>query len=204
MAIFIRADVELTNPRSDNPLIPKPTITSDTFDGANGPLPASTNAKLGGTPLPWSGNLTSVAVSGGRLVAAAAAGATWALNVNPGTADILTEWTFRAKPVGGSIYLDTRRTSSGNAVRGTIKDSTFQLGQRVSGTLTPLGSPVPITPGDRLGVRVQGARAEILVNGSVVFGSTITEPSLLSAGLAGLAGYNDSAWALDDFVLSPA
>lgn len=193
----------MTNPRADTPTIPRPPITSDSFDGPDGPLPAMTDAKLGGKKTAWTSTRDQVALANGKLVPAGAVEAVWSVGVPVAEADVAAEWTLAELPKG-TIYLDIRRNANGTeALRAVINGGMMDLRKRLAGGQTGLAPAVPVARGDRVTIGARGNRAYLLKNGAEVASATITEASLLLPGTAGVAGYNDSEWALDDFVIVP-
>lgn len=202
MAIFIRANVELTEPLPETPTLPAVPFTSDSFNRPDGALGAKTDALLGGAPVAWTGPAEAFKIQGNRATVTGLGGA-YFVGVAAPSPDVEAALTVHTRPGGAAAFMDVRRTVPGDCVRASIGTAAVSLLKRVGGTQTSLGEAVPYAAGDRVALRIKGTSVQLLVNGRTVTSATVTDAQLQYAGSVGLAGTAAVLdFTVDDFTLT--
>lgn len=203
MAIFIRSNVEFTDPAPNTPVVPATPFTSDTFNRSAGALGSSTDAKLGGKRVPWTGPTEALKIEGNRATVTGAVGAYFVAVTAP-SPNIEAAVTVAAKPAGNvAAYLDIRRPATGDCIRLVIGANTVNLAKRVSGAMTDISSLLPYVAGDRVAIRAKGTQVVLLLNGNTVATATVSDSQLQYTGSAGISGVSTlTGVAFDDFTLT--
>jgi hypothetical protein len=157
-------------------------ITSDGFSGADAGSIAGRGTDLedGGSLLQWTMSPTNRwGIAGGKLVTGSTVGS--GFGSLPCTATEV-EWSVIVDSVATTaaaaaleIMRDTTDgTAAANSYFVSVGAGVAQLGKKVAGVPTNLGSSVTHAAGDRVGIRRMGSTISLLVNGATVVSATDT------------------------------
>lgn len=213
MTLILRAPQSLTAPLPGNPVLPARVAISDGFGGANLPsiIGRVTDSALGGLPSVWEGTENAAAIVSNTLRRGANTVDSWFVGVPAVEPDHEVSVVINARPTGGSVIMDARRSSP--MVAGTPDGyrlsiaNTMYLQRRSGGSQTVVieSAVLPsVTVGKRYGVRVRGGLVEVTVDGVVV--GSYTDPNPIAGpGWAGFGGANTVAsFEFDSFIVRAA
>lgn len=206
-ALILTAPQRIAKPLPNTPKLWLPgdrrVVTSDTFTGttANTLAGRSTDAKLGGVAESWSASVPAAfGVASGRLVPGALAQDSFAAVSRPsGSVEVST---VIHSVTGGLIWLAAIRdalTGAANQARLAINTTTAIISITEGGANTTLGSAHAYTPGQRIAMRVDGLKVEMLIAGAVV--ETQTLPRLIPGTFTGVARSGQATFSLSNFTV---
>lgn len=189
----ITSGVTLTNPLPGTPIQGGTPYTKDTFSVASlaSLIGRNTNNDPGLTVQAWQGTADCLAINNGKVVRGTSTASTWSAQVNIlSTAGAYVYMTVSKLPSTVGLYLDLFRNLVGGAPDGYRAEftasGTVRLLHRLSGASVYYGSPQPVSPGDRVGVRWLNGNLSLVINEVPVITTAVNV--VTRTGYAGLSG----------------